>query len=133
MVGMSPFPARGGAGSLLFVCCLCLRLAHTRQAILVLLPKLTNAPTKVHTGCLVVLLYCVKSHTIHIHQLAISSYLIFYWGFAHIHNPIPTSLFISDMYLLFVDEAEGTIDTLLMYVHTKKQRCRDGVMNELLF
>ena len=34
----------------------CLLLAsagsHTYQAILVLLPKLTNAPTKVHTGCL---------------------------------------------------------------------------------
>ena len=38
--------------SLLFVCCLCLLIAHTYQAILVLLPKLTNAPTKVHTGCL---------------------------------------------------------------------------------
>ena len=30
-----------------------LLLAHTYQAILVLLPKLTNAPTKVHTGCIV--------------------------------------------------------------------------------
>ena len=28
-----------------------LLLAHTYQAILVLLPKLINAPTKVHTGC----------------------------------------------------------------------------------
>ena len=43
-----PFPALGGV----FVCCLCLLVAHTYQAILVLLPKFTNAPTKVNTGCL---------------------------------------------------------------------------------
>ena len=33
-------------------CCLCLLVANTYQAILVLLPKLTNARTEVHTGCL---------------------------------------------------------------------------------
>ena len=40
-----------------------------------------------------------------------------------VHNPIPTSLFISDMYLLFVDEAGGTIDTLLtksMFIQRNK-------------
>ena len=55
-----------------------------------------------------------------------------------IHNPIPTSLFLSDIYLLFVDEdpAGTIIDTLLtisMFIATNKQRCRDGVMNEFLF
>ena len=45
-------PAWRGASSLLHLCCWCLLVAHTYQAILVLSPKLTNAPTKVHTGCL---------------------------------------------------------------------------------
>ena len=30
----------------------CLLVAYTHQAIVVLLPKLTNAPTKLHTGCI---------------------------------------------------------------------------------
>ena len=74
--------------------------AHTHQAILVLLPKLTNAPTKVHTGCvalwgsgvclhllfllLFVLLYYADGYAssstltpLHIHQLAVSLHLIF--------------------------------------------------------
>ena len=59
-----------GAGSLrLSVAYVCPLLAHTYQAIVVLLPKLTNAPTKVHTGCVV---FCGSGHfcflcIIHIH------------------------------------------------------------------
>ena len=61
--------------ALTFVCCLCLLLAHTYQAIVVLLPKLTNAPTKVQTSgalgtfacyveylLLVVFLYCADHY-----------------------------------------------------------------------
>ena len=54
-----------------------------------------------------------------------------------IHNPILTSLFLSDTYLSFVDEdSAGTSDTLLtrsMFIQTNNDVCRDGVINEFLF
>ena len=54
-----------------------------------------------------------------------------------IYNPIPTSLFLSDMFLLLDEDIAGTIDSFLnvsMFTQTNnKQRCRDGVMNEFLF
>ena len=47
-----------------------------------------------------------------------------------IHNPIPTSLFLSDMFLLLDEDTAGTIDNFLtksMFTQTNnKQRCRDG-------
>ena len=70
----------------------------TYQAILVLLPKLTNAPTKVHTGCLahwvlcctlllctIALLYCADHYTssttfTHTSVSNICTYH-FYWGY----------------------------------------------------
>ena len=53
-----------------------------------------------------------------------------------IHNAIPTSLFLSDMFLLLDEESASTLDSFLTKnnVYTnKQQRCRDGVMNEILF
>ena len=54
-----------------------------------------------------------------------------------IHNPIPTSLFLSDICLLLDEDSAGTIDSFLtksMFTQTNnEQRCRDGVMNEFLF
>ena len=47
------FPrAEGVASSLLFVAYTRLLVAHTEKPILVLLSKLTIAPTKLHTGCI---------------------------------------------------------------------------------
>ena len=52
-----------------------------------------------------------------------------------IHNPIPTSLFLSDMCLLL--DTAGKIDSFLtksIFTQTNnEQRCNDGVMNEFLF
>ena len=54
-----------------------------------------------------------------------------------IHNPIPTSLFLSNIYVPIVEDTAGKIDTFLtksMFTQrNNKQRCRDGVMNEFLF
>ena len=55
-----------------------------------------------------------------------------------IHNPIPTSSFLSDMCLLLVEDITGTIInsfvTKILFTQTNKERrCRDGVMNEFLF
>ena len=51
-----------------------------------------------------------------------------------IYNPIPTSLFLSDSYVS-AEDTVGTNETFLnWYVYTnKQQRCRGGVINELLF
>ena len=53
-----------------------------------------------------------------------------------IHNPIPTSLFLSDMSLLLDKDTAGTDSFLTKNMFTQtnnKQRCRDEVMNEFLF
>ena len=53
-----------------------------------------------------------------------------------IHNPIPTSLFLSGMFLSLDEDTAGTINcfTKSIYVYiNNKQRCRDGVMNAFLF
>ena len=43
-----------------------------------------------------------------------------------IHNPIPTSLFLSDMFLLLDEDSAGTIDsfTKSIYVYTNKQKTK---------
>ena len=50
-----------------------------------------------------------------------------------IHNPISTSLFLSDMYLLLKILRAQLIPSSMFTQRNNKQRCRDGVMNEFLF
>ena len=48
-----------------------------------------------------------------------------------IHNPFPTSLFLS---LLFLDEIlQAQLIVSSIFTQTKMYICRDGVMNEFLF
>ena len=50
-----------------------------------------------------------------------------------IHNPIPTSLFVA-INILLVNKVSIIVSTVSSSTNNrKKQRCRDGVMNEFLF